>query len=44
VGRLKAEHGSFSYDVPTDAPVVRVLVWCQRYAVPIAAADLAPVR
>ena len=44
VGGLKAEHGSFAYDVPAGAPVVRVLVWCQRYAVPIAAADLTVVR
>jgi hypothetical protein len=44
LGPLKGEHGSFGYDVPAGAPVVRVLVWCQRYAVPIASADLAAVR
>ena len=44
IGRLKAEHGSFGYVLGDAARVERVLVWCQRYAVPIAAADLAPVR
>ncbi|MFN2538140.1 MAG: hypothetical protein ABR549_08305 [Mycobacteriales bacterium] len=44
IGGLKGEHGSFGYDLPAGAPAVRVLVWCQRYAVPIAAADLTEVR
>jgi hypothetical protein len=44
LGGLKAEKGSFSYVLPNsfDASAPRsVLVWCDRYAVPIAAADLA---
>ncbi len=44
LGRLKAEHGSFSYTAPVGFDVAKawtVLVWCDDYAVPIAAADLA---
>jgi hypothetical protein len=43
LGGLKAEKGSFSYAVPGALDPQRgwsVLVWCDRYAVPIAAADL----
>lgn len=44
IGALKAEKGTFGYDLPAGTEAVRVLVWCQRYAVPIAAADLVVVR
>ncbi len=43
LGRLKAEHGSFSYTAPVGFDLAKgwtVLVWCDDYAVPIAAADL----
>lgn len=43
LGGLKGEKGSFSYTVPTPYDPARAwdaLVWCDRYAVPIAAADL----
>jgi hypothetical protein len=43
LGALKGEHGSFSYPVPAGFDLAkdwRVLVWCDRYDVPIAAADL----
>jgi hypothetical protein len=43
LGGLKGEKGSFSYAVPAGLDLSRgwsVLVWCDRYAVPIAAADL----
>jgi len=40
LGGLKAERGSFSYALPPGSDVRSVLVWCDRYAVPIAAADL----
>jgi hypothetical protein len=43
LGRLKAEHGSFSYTAPVGFDVTEgwtVLVWCDDYAVPIAAAEL----
>jgi len=42
LGGLKAERGSFSYALPAGTDVRSVLVWCDRYAVPIAAADLRP--
>lgn len=45
LGGLKAERGSFSYLLPVGtaaAEVETVLVWCDRYAVPIAASDLTP--
>lgn len=44
LGGLKGEKGSFSYATPAGFDASRdwsVLVWCDRYAVPIAAADLA---
>ena len=42
LGALKGEHGSFSYPTTVDAAGPwTVLVWCDRYATPIAAADLA---
>jgi hypothetical protein len=43
LGGLKGEKGSFSYRVPPGFDAREswsVLVWCDRYAVPIAAADL----
>ncbi|HUR14477.1 MAG TPA: hypothetical protein VM097_08280 [Mycobacteriales bacterium] len=43
LGGLKGEKGSFSYAVPVGLDVTQqwsVLVWCDRYAVPIAASDL----
>ena len=43
LGGLKGEKGSFSYATPSGFDASRgwsVLVWCDRYAVPIAAADL----
>lgn len=43
LGGLKGEKGSFSYVTPVGFDVDRawsLLVWCDRYAVPIAAADL----
>lgn len=43
LGGLKGEKGSFSYAAPAGFDPDRgwsVLVWCDRYAVPIAAADL----
>jgi len=43
LGGLKGEKGSFSYTVPDGFDLGdgwSVLVWCDRYAVPIAAADL----
>jgi hypothetical protein len=43
LGGLKGEKGSFSYATPAGFDASRgwsVLVWCDRYAVPIAAADL----
>ena len=43
LGGLKGEKGSFSYTAPAGfdpAAGWSVLVWCDRYAVPIAAADL----
>jgi hypothetical protein len=42
LGALKAERGSFSYQVPASADLRSgwsVLVWCDPYDVPIAAAD-----
>jgi hypothetical protein len=39
---LKAERGSFSYALAADVAAATVLIWCDRYAVPIAAADLSP--
>ncbi len=42
-GGLKGEKGSFSYAAPAGFDPTRswtVLVWCDRYAVPIAGADL----
>jgi hypothetical protein len=44
LGDLKAERGSFSYRVPASVDLRQrwtVLVWCDPYDVPIAAADLA---
>ena len=44
LGGLKGEKGSFSYTAPAGfdpADGWSVLIWCDRYAVPIAAADLA---
>jgi hypothetical protein len=43
LGGLKGEKGSFSYAAPAGFDASQswsVLVWCDRYAVPIAAADL----
>jgi len=43
LGPLKAERGSFSYPVPATVDLTRdwtVLVWCDPYDTPIAAADL----
>jgi hypothetical protein len=43
LGGLKGEKGSFSYEAPAGFDPSEgwsVLVWCDRYAVPIAAADL----
>ena len=43
LGALKAEHGSFSYLTPAGFDLTAgwtVLVWCDTYDVPIAAADL----
>ena len=43
LGALKGEHGSFSYRTPAGFAVAdgwTVLVWCDTFAVPIAAADL----
>jgi len=43
LGRLKAEHGSFSYSLPTGIDPARawsVLIWCDPYRTPIAAGDL----
>jgi hypothetical protein len=47
LGGLKGEKGSFSYAAPSgfDPSVPwSVLVWCDRYAVPIATADLSVLR
>jgi len=44
LGGLKGEKGSFSYAAPSGFDPAKgwsVLVWCDRYAVPIAGADLA---
>ena len=43
LGPLKAERGSFSYQLPAAVDLTRewtVLVWCDPYNTPIAAADL----
>ena len=43
LGPLKAEHGSFSYRLPTGTDPTRawsVLIWCDPYRTPIAAGDL----
>ena len=43
LGRLKAEHGSFSYSLPTGIDPARawsVLIWCDPYRTPIAGGDL----
>ncbi len=41
-GPLKAERGSFNYPVPASVTgTFTVLVWCERFAVPIAGATLA---
>ena len=45
LGALTAEHGAFSYRAPVGfnpGAGWTVLVWCDTYATPIAAADLAP--
>jgi hypothetical protein len=47
LGGLKGEKGSFSYLAPAGfdpSTAWSVLVWCDRYAVPIAAADLSALR
>jgi hypothetical protein len=47
LGGLKGEKGSFSYAAPAGldpGTTWSVLVWCDRYAVPIAAADLVLLR
>jgi hypothetical protein len=47
LGGLKGEKGSFSYATPAafdPSATWSVLVWCDRYAVPIAAADLRTLR
>jgi hypothetical protein len=44
LGALKGEHGSFSYRTPAGFDAAKgwtVLVWCDTFDVPIAAADLA---
>lgn len=44
LGALKGEKGSFSYSTPASFDRTRswtVLIWCDTYATPIAAADLA---
>jgi hypothetical protein len=44
LGALKGEHGSFSYTTPPGFDATKgwkVLVWCDAFDVPIAAADLA---
>ena len=41
LGGLKAEKGSFNYAVAEPKGTVTVLVWCERFAVPIAGATLA---
>lgn len=40
LGKLKAERGTFHYAVPEPEGAVTVLVWCERFAVPIAGATL----
>jgi hypothetical protein len=42
LGRLKAERGSFNYPVSRPDGAITVLVWCERFAVPIAGATLTP--
>jgi hypothetical protein len=41
LGGLKAERGSFNYVVDEPTGTVTILVWCERFAVPIAGATLA---
>jgi hypothetical protein len=40
LGALKAERGTFQYGVAAPVGAVTVLVWCERFAVPIAGATL----